>query len=123
MASVLRRSLQSSIYHSSIWGQTTDEDRSGDLLDEPRVIQELKELAAAVASQLDRVSGNSLAARTILDDLRSDAIAKDVDTYHDEIEATYAELESSLREAEAAKIALLETEAVHIDGLLQVCRL
>lgn len=111
-----RRVLLQDAFQASLW---VSEPAGGIELavDAPRVLSELRALALATSKGLEEVAGLGIAARSVLDDLRAAAL---VENAAGDVEAVYAPLLALANEAEASKVVQLETEAVHIDSLLEV---
>ena len=113
-----RRVLLQDAFEASLW--ISEPAGSVDLaVDAPRVLSELRALALATSKGLEEVAGLGIAARLALDDLRTAALGAAENAAGD-VDAVHAPLLALVNEAEASKVVQLETEAVHIDSLLEV---
>ena len=111
-----RESLVFEILGASLWSGNP----SVAVDNTPRVILELRSLAVRAVKGLEDVAGCSAAARDTLANMRAVALEHDA-RQEKEIDSLYLHLAVRLHDAEVSKIALLETEAVSIDSLLEVC--
>ena len=85
-----------------------------------RVLRELRTLAVCAARGLDDVVASGISATQSLEELRENFSAANPDTLPDEVNALCEPILENINTAVASKVFSLETEAVHIDELLQV---